>query len=297
MTFEQLRYFLTIAKLESFSKAADQLYLSSSTLSRSISALEAELGVPLMVRGNRPFTLTGAGRKLNERGSVLMREFDKMISEVKNAENGKTGRLRVACLDFYDQRLFSFFNLYCRKYPEIDFVIHHYTPGDVCRIIADTTADLGVSFSFEMTELSGEMEAVSLLRDHFIFAVSEQHPLACRDSITVSEIRAERNLCVQGTQFAALDKMAIEIYGDQVRSNIESRDSMATVLLQIQMGESAAILPKSLADTVPYHLKAMEIEKVDTSFDVVLFWRKDNQNPSLILLQQLMEEEWGNLIR
>ena len=58
MDLRVLRYFLTVAKEQSFTKAAKQLHITQPTLSRQLAALEAELGVTLFDRGGHGITLT-----------------------------------------------------------------------------------------------------------------------------------------------------------------------------------------------------------------------------------------------
>ena len=62
MELEQLRIFCTVAACRSFTRAAGQLFVSHSTTSRAVSALERELGVPLLVRDRHTVALTPAGR-------------------------------------------------------------------------------------------------------------------------------------------------------------------------------------------------------------------------------------------
>ncbi len=59
--FRQLRYFQSVVRHGSFSKAAEENYISQSAVSQQIQALEWELGFPLLERKNRSFTLTAAG--------------------------------------------------------------------------------------------------------------------------------------------------------------------------------------------------------------------------------------------
>lgn len=66
MTFEQLEYFLTTAKYMNLSKAAAELFISHSAISKSISALEEELGTRLFVRKNNVLTFTPSGEYLQK---------------------------------------------------------------------------------------------------------------------------------------------------------------------------------------------------------------------------------------
>lgn len=75
--------FATVARAKSYSEAARQLYISHSTLSRAVSALEEELGVKLLVRSNRVEELTPAGLVLLEESERLLAQFAAAIERVQ----------------------------------------------------------------------------------------------------------------------------------------------------------------------------------------------------------------------
>ena len=77
MELRVLRYFLTVAKEQSFTKAADQLHITQPTLSRQLKALEEELGTVLLNRGGHSITLTEDGLLLKRRALELIDLEDK----------------------------------------------------------------------------------------------------------------------------------------------------------------------------------------------------------------------------
>lgn len=84
MEIEQLRVFLTLAETKNFTRAAERLFVSHSTVSRSLSALEEELGVRLIERDNRVIGLTEAGERLRERASELLSLADAIGEEMRS---------------------------------------------------------------------------------------------------------------------------------------------------------------------------------------------------------------------
>ena len=81
MELRVLRYFLTLAREESISRAADALYITQPTLSRQIAELEEEMGTPLFVRNNRSVTLTDAGQLLRRRVEELLAIEEKILDD------------------------------------------------------------------------------------------------------------------------------------------------------------------------------------------------------------------------
>ena len=88
MELEQLRIFLAVAECESFSAAAKKLYISHSTTSRTVAALEEELGVELLRRGNRVLGLTPAGETLRTEAEDLLRHAEEAAARTR-ASGGK----------------------------------------------------------------------------------------------------------------------------------------------------------------------------------------------------------------
>lgn len=86
MDIRILRYFLTVAKEQNFTKAAEQLNITQPTLSRQLAALEEELGTALFIRGNRSITLTEAGILLKRRALEIIDLEEKMLDELKVEE-------------------------------------------------------------------------------------------------------------------------------------------------------------------------------------------------------------------
>lgn len=76
MLLRQMRYFTTIVDCNSFTEAAEQCYISQSAISQQIQALEKELGVELIHRENRRFSLTPAGEYFYRQSKVLLDEVD-----------------------------------------------------------------------------------------------------------------------------------------------------------------------------------------------------------------------------
>ena len=82
MELEQLRIFLAVAAERSFTRGAKKLYISHSTTSRAISALEEELGVTLLKRGNRVLGLTPAGETLRREAEEILRRVDEIRKKI-----------------------------------------------------------------------------------------------------------------------------------------------------------------------------------------------------------------------
>jgi DNA-binding transcriptional LysR family regulator len=95
MTLVQLRHLISLARTGSFSKSAQALHLTQPALSRSIRALEDELGMPLFDRVGRSNELTAFGREVLERSRHLVSEADELRDSGRRLREGEGGTVRI----------------------------------------------------------------------------------------------------------------------------------------------------------------------------------------------------------
>lgn len=93
--FKAIRIFLKVVEAKSFVKAANLLELTPSAISKSVSALEAELGTQLLKRSTRSLSLTQDGAMFYERCRQLSDEYDDIEATLRGTYQSPQGRLRV----------------------------------------------------------------------------------------------------------------------------------------------------------------------------------------------------------
>ena len=99
MELRVLRYFLTLAREESISRAAEALYITQPTLSRQLAELEEELGVRLFERGKRKITLTEDGLLLRRRAEEMTELADKTERELRERTERLAGVVSVGAAE------------------------------------------------------------------------------------------------------------------------------------------------------------------------------------------------------
>ncbi|WP_265484538.1 MULTISPECIES: LysR family transcriptional regulator [unclassified Lactobacillus] len=85
--FNQIRYFISVVKNKNFTKAAEECHISQPAISQQIKELESELGVQLLERIGRSFTVTQAGKYFYNHSQDLLNNLDELISETKKIDN------------------------------------------------------------------------------------------------------------------------------------------------------------------------------------------------------------------
>lgn len=101
MNRNQLRYFVSAAEHRSFTKAAEQYYISQTAVTQQIQQLEQTLGCELFDRSTRPVSLTSAGKSFLLDAKAILERMSRAQERVHDAATGLTGTLRVGYVRGY----------------------------------------------------------------------------------------------------------------------------------------------------------------------------------------------------
>lgn len=108
MTFAQINCFETVAREQSFTKAASILYVSQPAISKSISRLEEELGFPLFDRRSGILRMTSAGKRIYDLFIRTERDFDETVSEIRRFHRESAEIIRLGCPDTWNPNMFHY---------------------------------------------------------------------------------------------------------------------------------------------------------------------------------------------
>jgi LysR family transcriptional activator of glutamate synthase operon len=188
MEMKQVIYFLVVAELGSFSTAADNLYISQSSLSKQIMALEKELGVALFDRSKRSIALTEAGAVFRKHAQRLNEEYKMLISSLK--EYKRVPSLSIVAIPVVAQYgITSYIAQFQSAYPNIQLMLEEREASTILPVLHTHQFDLAF-----IRDNYLDVEQYHLLevdRDKFMVTLSVKHPLAARTSISLSELANE----------------------------------------------------------------------------------------------------------
>lgn len=124
MLLRQIYYFSKVIEFNSFTEAAEECFISQSAISQQIQALEADLGVQLIVRENRKFTLTPAGEYFYKNSLILLDEAERLKKDTRRMAGGTESRIRIGySKNFGLLELQQCIAIFAEKHPDIDIQI------------------------------------------------------------------------------------------------------------------------------------------------------------------------------
>lgn len=178
LDFRQLRTFLVLARLESFSRTGAEIGLSQSAVSRQIRALEDSLGLRLLERLGRHAVLTPAGRALRERLGILVREAETLPRLLKDLAEGVQGEVRIgSCITAANAVLPPLLGMYRHKYPQVELALQ---PGNSARTLERLRrGEFDLAFVGCET-VPTDLTILAEIPDELMLVAVATHPLCCR---------------------------------------------------------------------------------------------------------------------
>ena len=189
MEIRVLRYFLTVVREESISKAAEVLHITQPTLSRQLAQMEEEVGVKLFDRGTRKISLTDEGMLLRRRAEEIIDLSDKTIRELLTREEQVEGVVSIGGGELGAmEQVVELCGTFQRKYPRVRFDIYTATADVVKERVERGNLDIGILLEpidiekFEYIRFAGREQWVVLMR--------KNDPLAQFDTIHAEQLES-----------------------------------------------------------------------------------------------------------
>lgn len=190
MEIRVLRYFLTVVREESITRASEVLHITQPTLSRQLSQMEEEIGVKLFRRGTRKISLTNEGILLRRRAEEILQLVDKTEKELIEQEEQVEGRVSIGCGEIASVQLLpELFRSFREKYPRVSFDIFTATADLVKEQMDKGLIDLGLLLEPVDVE---KYEFIRFdIKENWVVLMRPDDPLAKKESITAKDLSAE----------------------------------------------------------------------------------------------------------
>jgi len=187
-SLRQLQVFEAIARLRSFTRAADELFLTQPTVSMQIKKLEQSIGLPLFEQVGKKIYLTQVGELLLETATDVLRTLANFDMAVADQKGLKTGSLKLAVVTtakYFAPRVLGKF---CSLYPGVDVSLKVTNRESLIARMAGNIDDL---YIMGRPPASSEFEFQSFMDNPIIVIAPAGHPLAAEKDIPLENISAE----------------------------------------------------------------------------------------------------------
>jgi DNA-binding transcriptional LysR family regulator len=265
VTLRQLKVFECVARVGSFTRAAEELYLSQSTVSMQMKQLGEAVGQPLLEQLGKRIVLTDAGAELLSTTTEIFETWSRFETTVADLRALRRGRLRIACVstaEYFLPRLMAPFR---ERHPAIDVSIEVGHRDTVIERLARADDDL---YIMGTPPQHFDIVQYAFLDNPLVAIASARHPLAGKQRIPLQRLSDETLLLRErgsGTRLAT--ERLFREQGVELKDRIEL-DSSEAIKQAVAAGRGVAILSRHALNAADSAIAVLDVE----GFPVAQHW-------------------------
>jgi DNA-binding transcriptional LysR family regulator len=293
MEMHQVRYFLAVAQLLNFTRAAEECNVTQPSLTRAIKQLEAELGGDLFRRERPAAQLTELGQRMHP---LLKQCYDAAAgarSLASSFKSGEIGALRIALTHAIDLGLLiPHLNEIKRQFNRLEFRFLRGTSREVGDFLKKGEAELGIAA--EIDEAWDRLDVWPLFTESFELVVGNGHRLAGRSSIDLDDLRSEQLLNRTFCEHARRISVSLREHGIDIEHGPEvSNERDLIELVEADMG--VAMMPHT--SPVPDRLTRAVVAGLDARRTVNLYRVAGRQRTAVgnAVMRMLRGADWRQI--
>ena len=276
MLLRQIQYYQAVVECGSFTEAADSCHISQSAISQQVKALEDELGFALLVRKNRTFELTPAGRYFYEHSLKITDSLRKLVHETKAIALDEKARIRLGYLKNYGGHEFQMaIAEFARLYSNVNISISSGTHEELYEMLVNETVDLVICD--QRRAFADAYNNLPLKRQKGYIEVPAGSFLASLDKVTIDELENRTCILVTSPGQQETDK---SFYRDILgfRGEYLMAYSLEEARMYMLAGKGFLPIEGSFEQPSERYIKRVPLYRKDQMVYRLFcaFWKKDN---------------------
>jgi LysR family hydrogen peroxide-inducible transcriptional activator len=217
MEIHQLQYFVSVAEMGNFTRAAEKCLVAQPSLSQQIKKLEKELGHPLIERLNRGIRLTDAGRIFYDKACHILDSVEEAKREITDERDENAGRITVGAIPTIAPYLLpAVLKKFSTRFPKAEVVLRENFTEFTIKGCLEGDLDLGI---LALPVEQDHLVVTPLFTEELLLAINVKHPFAKKKRITMKDVSDEPFILLNETH----------CLGEQVLSFCKQRDCLPRV--------------------------------------------------------------------
>ena len=285
-----IRYFLAVAEDLHFRKAAERLYISQPGLSRQIKQMEEHLGVTLFERHNRKVVLTKAGDYLKKELTINLKNLEHTLSHAKLLNDGKNGDLKFGYVGSAMQEIIPNLLIELKnEHPNVLFSLKEMDNQKQINGLLSYDLDLGF---VRLERVPRGLELKPILIESFCLVLPVEHKVNAENFMGLHQLKEESFILFDPTYSATYYEKVMQLFDESGFSPVISHNTIhaGSIYKLVENNFGISIVPKSLAVTTNKKIKFIELKKLKQKTVLSIVWNKNNRNPILEELLNLLDK-------
>jgi LysR family transcriptional regulator of abg operon len=279
MKLSQLHHLIAVAEAGTVRQAAKTLFLSQSSVTKSIQLLEASLGIELLHRGSHGVTPTAAGRALIARAKVIEAELREARNDIDAIAGAGTGEIRLSmsptvAMALAPRAIIEF----KRTRPKVSFQLQEGVFPDVLQTVRTGDVDFAICLFPERPRDEG-LSCELLLPDVVAPAVRINHPMAHVRAKLVDLLHADWIIYRRGRSGRDVFEQTFIAAGLKPPSSTIECASFACALALVERGDFITLVPNQLLSdkTARWNIVSLTMDSAMPAWNVAVFYRSEHE--------------------
>ena len=267
ITLRQMKVFESVARNLSYTRAANELFLSQPAVSMQVRQLERQLGVPLFERLGKRIHLTEAGREVYQYSRSIAQQLDAMETLLANLKGLSSGRLRISVASTANYFVPNLLATFHQRYPGVTVSLDVTNRESLLGQLTDNTVDIVV---MGQPPASLDVDAQAFMENPLVVVAPPDHPLARSKSVPLKRLQEETFLVREpgsGTR-VAMERFFAE-RGIRLKTGMEVGSNEA-IKQSVQAGLGLGLLSRATIEQ-ELTLKRLVILRV-AEFPIMRHW-------------------------
>lgn len=276
MTLQQLQYFRVLAKVEHYTKASEQLFISQPTLSYAIAELEKELQMPLFIKKGKRIQISRYGLAFLDYVEKSLAILDDGVKEVQKMVDPVIGGINLGHIYSLSENILPAILSAFSALPGNDKIDIRMTQN-LNNYIMNDLINGKVDLAF-CTQTKDDFASVPILRQDLYLIVPKTHPFADRESIRFEETKDEPYVLLN--DHSGLRGMVDKVFKQKkIKPNIVMEvEECSAAITYVSMDFGISIIP-TLPDVDVRNVSVVRIENSEFSRTISMYWMEDRFMP------------------
>lgn len=291
---KQIKYFQSVVEEKSFTNAADANFISQSAISQQIHSLENELGVKLLERKNRGFTLTAAGLYFYEKTLPLVAKLNQVCQETRFIAKEQAAHLSIGYLYSYEgSEIQEAIASFARKFPDAALSVRTGTHDELYDDLRLGRVDMVIND--QRRAFSPEYENLALADLPLSIECAVFNPLAGEDQAVIGKLKDKPLILVASSQQEETER---SYYRDVLGFRGTFRFTASPMDAQMLAVANRGYLPLEIGanPVIPHTLACLPVYKQGKPImrKLCAFWKKDQTNSYVDDMAEILTKTFTN---
>ena len=279
----QLQCFIFTVEFNSFTKAAEQMHITQSTVSKAILSIENMMGLQLFIRKGNQIRPTPAGKYVYDHVKKIGTDIEKTMLEASVIQTGLNKNISIACLDTHkpDSVLLPVVNYFKTQYPDIKVAVETMQAQDIRSTLINGETDIAFTVLYDIDMLGEEYQAVLIAESPHYAYMLKTNPLAKKKKLEIKDLKQ--------SEFISISPLKTPSYSLAIEKLCEENgfspnvtyftQSAASLTFNLATDDEVFIADRFYKDFDNPMIAAVPLENTESG--LVIGYKKENSNTAL----------------